>query len=315
MKHAVLLFAALLLAACSREHAPAWSGYAEGDYVYVAAPIAGTLAVLHVQAGQQVQRGRPLFDLDTQSERAARAEAQARLQAAQAQAANAGKGKRPPEIAVQEAQLASAREQLALAQREFDRRRSLVATGAVSREDFETARTQVEQAQSRVRESAASLQLALLPARPDERAAARAEVEAARQVLRQNQWREDQKLQAAPADALVSDTFFRAGEFVGAGQPVLSLLPPGAIKARFYVGEKELSSFALGQAVRLSCDGCGAPVDARVSFIATQPEYTPPVIYSNAQRNKLVFLLEARPADPKQAARLHPGQPLDVRKP
>ena len=154
---------------------------------------------------------------------------------------------------------------------------------------------------------------ARLPSRADERAAADAQVEAARQVVRQNAWREQQKRQEAPAEAVVSDTFFRPGEFVGAGQPVLSLLPPGNLKARFYVAERELARLAPGQAVQLSCDGCGAPVAARVSFIATQPEYTPPVIYSNAQRSKLVFLVEARPVNLADGARLKPGQPLDVR--
>lgn len=301
------------LAGCSRGREPAWSGYAEGDYVYVAAPLAGTLAVLRVEAGQQVRRGVPLFDLDAEPERAAREEAQARLAAARFQAANSGKGKRPPEIELQLAQLAQAREQLALAQREAARRGSLVGSGGVSREDFDAARTQLQQARARVQELAAAVQVARLPARSDERAAAEAQVTAAQQALRQTQWREQQKQQLAPADGVISDTFFRQGEFVAAGQPVLALLPPGAIKARFYVAETEVARIALGQAVRLSCDGCGAPIDAKVSFIATQPEYTPPVIYSNAQRNKLVFLVEARPASVAAAARLRPGQPLDVR--
>jgi HlyD family secretion protein len=94
----------------------------------------------------------------------------------------------------------------------------------------------------------------------------------------------------------------------------VALLPPGNIKARFYVPQAQLPSIALGQKVMLHCDGCGAPLEARVTRIATQPEYTPPVIYSNAQRAKLVFLVEAKPV-PAAATRLHPGQPLDVRGP
>ena len=91
-----------------------------------------------------------------------------------------------------------------------------------------------------------------------------------------------------------------------------ALLPPANVKARFYVPEPELASLRQGQAVLLSCDGCGAPIAARISYISPQPEYTPPVIYSNSQRARLVFLVEARP-DPAQATRLHPGQPLEVR--
>ena len=305
--------AAALLAACDRAPAPAWSGYAEGDYVYVAAPLAGTLASLQVQSGQQVARGDALFALEAQSEEAARAEAQARLAAARFQAADTDKGKRPAELAVQEAQLAQARAQLALARRELARKAPLADSGALSRLEVDAARTAADEAQARVRELEAALRVAHLPSRTDERAAADAQVEAARQALRQNEWREQQKRQAAPADGLVSDTFYRPGEFVLAGAPVLALLPRGNVKARFYVPEPELAGITPGQAVQLSCDGCGSPIEARVSFIATQPEYTPPVIYSNAQRSKLVFLVEARPASLADAARLRPGQPLDVR--
>ncbi len=308
-----VLALAMLLAGCHRAPERAWSGYAEGDYVYVAAPLAGTLTALQVRAGDQVVRGRPLFSLEAQAEQAARAEAQARLAAARSQAANTDKGKRPPEIAIQQAQVAQARAQLELARRDLARKASLVDSGAVSRADVDAARAAATEAASRLSEAEAALRLARLPSRSDERAAADAQVEAARQVLRQNEWREQQKQQAAPADGVVSDTFFRPGEFVAAGQPVLALLPPGQVKARFYVAEPELAALAPGQEVRVSCDGCGPPIAARISFIATQPEYTPPVIYSNAERAKLVFLVEARPVAAGDASRLRPGQPLEVR--
>ncbi|MEJ8839106.1 HlyD family secretion protein [Ramlibacter sp. AN1133] len=310
----VPLLLCALLAACSRSPAPQWSGYAEGDYVYVAAPLAGTLTSLQVRSGQQVARGDALFALEAQSEEAARAEAQARLAAARFQAANTDKGKRPQELAVQEAQLTQARAQLALARRELARKAPLADSGAVSRSEVDAARAAAEEAQARVNELEAALRVARLPSRTDERAAADAQVEAARQSLRQNEWREQQKRQAAPADGVVSDTFYRAGEFVPAGAPVLALLPRGNVKARFYIPEADLQGVALGQGVQLACDGCDRPIEARVSFIATQPEYTPPVIYSNAQRSKLVFLVEARPVNLADAARLRPGQPLDVRR-
>lgn len=112
--------------------------------------------------------------------------------------------------------------------------------------------------------------------------------------------------------ARVNDVFMRPGEWVPAGQPVLALLPPAQRKARFYVGQHEVGGLKPGDTVHLHCDGCGADIEARVSFIAAGPEYTPPVIYSNAQRGKLVFLVEARTVRPEDAERLRPGQPLDV---
>jgi HlyD family secretion protein len=307
----VLLVAAALAAGCGAPSQPAWSGYVEGDYVYVAAPIGGALTTLGVQRGQQVAKDALLFALDSAAERAAREEAAARAESAQAQAADTDKGRRREEIAVIQAQLAQARAQATLAGAELVRQQQLVTQGFVSASRLDDARTAAEQSRARVAELEAALRVARLPARSDERAAADALSEAARSALAQVQWREQQKQQRAPVDALVADTFFRVGEWVAPGQPVVSLLPAGAVHARFFVPEAELARIAPGQTVRLSCDGCGAPIAARIEFVATRAEYTPPVIYSNAQRSRLVFMVQARPAA-ADGARLKPGQPLDV---
>lgn len=300
------------LTACRAPAEPGWSGYAEGDYVYIAAPVAGSLKTLAVQAGQQVAEGAPLFTLDATPQQAARAEAQARVRVAEASADNVAKGRRPEEIAVIRAQLAQAQAQAARAEQEWQRQQALVAQDFISRSRLDDAATARAQARDRVAEVEASLRVATLPARADEREAAQAQVDAAKQAQAQLAWREQQSAQAAPAAGLVADTFWRVGEYVNAGQPVVSLLPPGARKARFYVPETELGQLGVGQPVSLHCDGCGGAIAAHITRIATQPEYTPPVIYSNVQRAKLVFLVEARP-DLKDAAKLHPGQPLDVR--
>ena len=298
------------LAACSQPKDAGWSGYADGDYVYVAAPIAGQLSVLGVLPGQQVKKGQLLFALDNEAEKAASEEATARLAAASYQAADTEKGKRELEVSVNQAQLAQARTQASLASNDLARKRELLARGFIAQAQVDEAQHTYAQAQAHVAELASAVQVARLPARSDEQLAAQAQVDAARQVLRQNDWRTQQKQQAAPVDAQVADTFFRAGEFVNAGQPVVSLLPAPNVKARFYVPETQIQQIALGGHVTLHCDGC-QPIAARVTFISTKPEYTPPVIYSNEQRAKLVFLVEAKPA-PTDAARLRPGQPLSV---
>jgi HlyD family secretion protein len=309
----IAALSAALLCACAKKNDAAWSGYVEGDYVYVAAPLSGALTQLAVQRGQQVAQGAPLFTLEDDNERAAREEAAARLASAKAQAADTEKGRRREEIAVTQAQLAQARALAEQATRELTRQQGLVAQGFVSPSHLDEARAAAEQARSRVAELAAALRVAQLPARVDERAAASAAAQAAQYALRQSQWRETQKQQSAPATGRVADTFFRVGEWVQAGQPVVALLPPGNRKARFFVPETEVGALAPGQAVTLHCDGCGAPILARIDFIATQAEYTPPVIYSNAQRARLVFMVEARP-DAKDGERLKPGQPIDVRR-
>ena len=142
-------------------------------------------------------------------------------------------------------------------------------------------------------------------------AAANAAVDAARASLAQAEWRLAQKTVAAPAAARVEDTLYRVGEWVAAGSPVVSLIEPAAVKLRFFVPETQVARVAPGQRVRATCDGCAAPVEATVRFVAREAEFTPPVIYSRGSREKLVFMVEAWPA-PAEAAKLRPGLPVDV---
>ena len=111
--------------------------------------------------------------------------------------------------------------------------------------------------------------------------------------------------------ALVYDTLFREGEYVAAGQPVVSLLPPANIKVRFFVPEAGYGALKAGQAVKVAISGQAAPLDARISYLSPQPEFTPPVLYNRENRSKLVFLAEAALSG-EVARDLHPGQPVDV---
>lgn len=312
MKRALLPLYAALLAGCGAKPEAGWTGYAEGEPVYVSSPVAGRLTVLSVRSGQAVTAGQPLFELDDTPELAADAEAQARSRSADATARDADKGRRTPEVAVTQSQLDQARAAERLAGIELARQQQLLAQGFIAPARVDEAATAQAQARARVAELEAALAVARLPARDDARAAARAQAEAAQNSRAQTAWRVAQKRQLAPAAARVQDIYLRPGEWVNAGQPVLALLPPTHRKARFYVPQSAVGSLRLDAPVQLRCDGCGAPIPARISFIANGPEYTPPVIYSNQQRDKLVFLIEARPEKPEDAERLHPGQPLDV---
>ncbi len=282
-------------------------GYVEGEYVYVGAPVAGRLETLQVARGDRVEAGAPLFALDRSSEQPARDDAAARLARAKASLADLRKGMRPSEIAAIEAQLAQAKAMLALSRTKLERRRPL--EDAVSLEDVEEASAEYERDQARVAELQAELETAQLGARADEIEAAEAEVGAAQAQLAQAEWRLGELSQAAPQAGLVVDTLYRAGEWVAAGAPVVSMLPPGNVKVRFFVPEPQLGAIEIGDEVQVGCDACAPGLIAEISFIAPEAEYTPPVIYSREMRAKLVYLVEAKPRQPDD---LRPGQPVDV---
>jgi len=302
----------LLVAACAKPPADVYPGYAEGENVRLSAPISGTLTKLLVQRGDTVAAAAPAFVLEQESERSARQEAESRVQQAQAQLANLKLGRRPEELQALRAQLSQAQAALKLSTNEFSRASQLVAEKFNSPATLDQARAAVERDQASVNEINAQLRLASQGSRQNEIAAAQQEVNAAKAQLAQAEWRVKQKTQRIPIAGDVVDLLYREGEWVPQGSPILSLLPPANVKARFFVPQPMLGQIALGQTVQLHCDGCPAPIAAKVSFIAREVEFTSPIIYSKENRAALVFMVEARPSA-EDARRLHPGQPLEVR--
>ncbi|HUD89404.1 MAG TPA: efflux RND transporter periplasmic adaptor subunit [Xanthobacteraceae bacterium] len=177
---------------------------------------------------------------------------------------------------LQQADLAQVKASLINAQQTFDRAEQLAKTGAGTQKDLDAATATLRDAQARLNSSQTRL--------------------ARRQVF-------------SPVDGAVQQIYYRPGEMVPASRPVVSLLPPGNIKVRFFVPETVLPSIAYGDTIKIGCDGCAGDLTARVSFIAKQSEFTPPVIYSLEERAKLVFLVEALPDKP---GALRVGQPIDV---
>lgn len=312
IKFPALLLCAALLAGCSEPHSGFYPGYAEADYVRLASPVAGTLARLHLRRGEQVPAQAPAFVLEQESERAARAESAARVERMAALVADLRKGRRPDEVAALQAQLAQAQAASQLSRANLARQQQLVASGFIAPTRIDEARAAAERDRARIGELQAQLRVARLGARSDEIRAAEQELAAAQAQLAQAEWKLDQKTVKVPAAAQVIDVLYREGEWVQAGSPVATLLPPQNIKARFFVPQAVASGLRLGQEVTLHCDGCAAPLPARISFISPSAEYTSPLIYSKENRASLVFMIEAQPSA-QDAARLHPGLPLDVR--
>ncbi len=301
-----------MLAGCDRTDNHQVQGYVEGEFVYVASPLAGSLEVLQVRRGAQVAAGDPLFALDDTQEKAARDEAQSRLVQARASLEDLKKGKRPSEIESIKAQLGQAQAALALSEKELARQEELVRSGASTPQDLDRARSAHDQNREKVVQLQADLQTAQLGARADQIAAAEANIQALEAALAAAQWALSQKRQTAPQAGEVFDTMYRQGEWVPAGRPVVALLPPANIKVRAFVPERQIQALHLGDSVQVIVDGLPGPLAGRISFISPHAEYTPPVIYSRENRAKLVFMIEVT-FDPQVAATLHPGQPVDVR--
>ncbi len=299
----VLIAAAFLawrLLAPSREP-PALSGYIEGETLFLAAPVAGTLTSLAAIEGQRVAGGAPLFTIDPATLSAQGEQARARI-------AEAG-----TQIAAAQATVQQAESEAAAAAADADKaKRDLNRLLAVRRIDpAAVAGKDVDAAQAALREANARLAAARdsAAARRSQVGAARAQQDQARGGAREVQIRVGQLSPSAPGPASVEDVFFRPGEWVAANQPVLALLPDSQVKVRFFVPEREVARYRPGRTIRFACDACPFGLSARITYVSPRPEFTPPIIYSRDSRDRLVFMVEARPDRPRQ---LMPGLPVDV---
>jgi HlyD family secretion protein len=165
---------------------------------------------------------------------------------------------------------------LANAKQTFERAQTLARNGSGTQKDFDAAQAALRESEARVKTS---------------------ETRLARRAI------------ASPVTGTVQQVYFRPGEVVTASKPIVAILPPGNMKVRFFVPQSVLPRIAYGDSVTVRCDGCSGDLSAKVSFISKTAEFTPPVIYSLEERSKLVFLIEALPAEP---ANLRVGQPVDV---
>jgi len=275
--------------------------------------LAGYLETLQAARGSRVAEGASVFSVAADPEQQGLREAEARESGAREKVRNLSEPRRPPEVATMEAQLHVAMASLQLSERQLQQQEALAAKGYISSARLDEVRA--ARARDAAQVDAARQQLATFRAtlgRVPEMRAAEADVEAARAQVAQKRWQVDKKAVAAPAAGEIADTYYRQGEWVPAGQPVVSLLPDSMRRIRFFVPETIVANLRPGRIVEAICDGCAGPIRGTVNFIAPQAEYTPPVIYSRGSREKLMFRVEAAPA-PEQAAALRPGLPVDVR--
>lgn len=234
-------------------------GYVEADYEYIAPTSSGILYSLNVHRGDYIQKGDQLFSLEDIELKAVIENARSEI--------------------IQDHAILVDRE------REYNRAKNLVATGAISRSEYDA------------KESLYSVSKAKL------------------KISKQNLLVAEKKLKdsapLAKQDSFVEDTFFIPGEFIPAGTSVVSLLSSKDIKIRFFVPQSQLTKFSQDKKIIVSCDGGKDPFTAKVSFISKEAEYTPPVIYSNEARQKMVFMIEAKPEDTNNSC-LHPGLPVNI---
>ncbi len=290
---------------------PVATGYVEGEFLLIAPVSVAQVNSVTVRRGDTVAAGAVLVRMEQRDAEIAQAQAEAALARAESELSDLKAGRRDAEIRVIEAELDSALAEARDAAREAQRLNDLLARRTVSQAQVDDAETRLNVAQARVAEVEANLAVARLPARDHQIAAAEAAVAVARASRDAAIWQRGKRELTAPAAGQVFEVFRREGEIAGPQAPVLSLLPEGGVLLRLYVPEDLIAGIAPGLALSVACDNCPPGTTATVTYVSQSPEFTPPVIYSLENRQKLVYLVEARPD--ANAVALKPGQIVDVR--
>jgi len=299
---------ALVIPGFGATEPPGYNGYVEARYVYASSTTAGPIETMSVREGDAVLAGDLLFRLRSEQQIALLSGAEARVAAAEAGLKNLTTGSRADELDVIQASLQKAQADMSLAKDSATRSERLFAEGLVPQSKLDQDRATLASAEAAVRQLEAQLKVAGLPARTEQQVQAEANLAAAHADAEKANADLADRTITAPAAGRIERVFFDAGEIVAAGTPVISILPEGALKVKFYVPEAARAGFALGDQVAVSCDGCPDGLSAKVSFFASDPQFTPPVIYSRDERQRLSYLIEAT----LDGASLHPGQPVTV---
>ena len=287
-------------------------GYVEGETSLMAPPVAGQLLERPVDRGGHVKKGDRLFVIDPTLAKSEVARTEAALAEARARHENMLTGKRPEEQDVVRAQRREIEANLAMAETELKRQVELLPRGFTTRQAYDQAESQVNQLRARLASLAAQERVGDLAARQSEITAAAALIGQNEANLEQARKRLADLMPVAPEDALVENTFFNVGEWVPAGTPVVSLLPASRVKLRFFVPEEDVARARIGRTVSFTCDGCPPELKATITYVSPRAEYTPPIIYSQSARTKLVFMIEARPGSVPATIALAPGLPVSV---
>lgn len=298
-----------IICGCGNENSRVWQGYVEADMIYISSENGGIITKEYVDRGDRIKPGDKLFQLDAGEYLAICAEAEATLAKTKAELEDLRKGARDEEISQIKAAISKLEAVSALSDIEHERTKGLHGKNAVSRKEYDTAKWNSERDRRALDEARESLSVAMLPARKDRINAAEKAVAAAEESLNAAKWHLAQKTVDAQNSARVFDVFLRKGEYAAPGSPVMALIPDENIKVRFFVKYEEACKLKTGDRVEFSSDKKYA---AHVTYISQKPEYTPPVIYSQDNTSKLVFMIEAKP-ESKDAPLLNPGLPVLVK--
>jgi len=272
--------------------------------------VGGRIAEMPIEEGAQVKRGETLAVLDKSSIDSSVAQSEAQVAQARAELLKLERGSRAQDVTQAQARLAAAQAAANDAQRDYDRRKDLVAPGAISRDVWDATLAARDRASAQLAEARAALSLVRQGPRAEDIEAGRAALKAAEAArARIGTDLGDTKL-AASVDGTVVTRAREPGAIVQPGETVFTLAIDRPLRVRAYVAEGDLSRVASGMKVTVKADGNLKSYTGTIGYISPRAEFTPKSVETADLRTDLVYRLRILIDDPDGA--LRQGQPVTV---
>lgn len=287
------------------------SGNIEAHESVVSFKVQGRIVKLPVQEGQYVKQGDPLAQLDDDDYRQQVSVDEATVDTRDAELQLAIAGSRVQEIEAAKQTLIDARADLELKRTEFRRRQALLAEEGVSREDVDSAATQLKRAQATYERVKHTHDQIVEGTRKEEIAVRQAHLELAREALKMSRVKLAYTVLAAPVSGVVVVRQAELGEVVAPGTPVVTIADMDHLWVRGYLNETDLGRIRWGQPATVHTDTYPDKVyRGRVSFISSQAEFTPKSVETYKERVTLVYRIKIDLDNPNYE--LKPGMPAEA---
>ncbi len=287
------------------------SGNIEAHESVLSFQVPGRIVDLVADEGKWVEKDAILARLDDTDYRQQVSQDRAVLEVARAQLALALAGTRRQQL--EAGRQATIDAQAELTQRRLDLRRAreMLRENAISQDRYDQAETAAKRAQAGYEQAVQNYNQALEGTRKEDIDIARANQNSAEQALRLAEIQLDHTTLRAPCDGVVTVRQSELGEVVAAGSPVMTVADLDNIWLRAYLSETDLGRVRWGQAAAVRTDTFpGKSYSGRVSFIASEAEFTPKSVETHKERVTLVYRIKIDLANPNHE--LKPGMPADV---
>lgn len=271
----------------------------------------GRIASMNFDEGDRVRKGQLMATLDTALLQDRIRSATAGMEAARAEMSRVKNGNRPEEIAIARSDVQRRQSALTEAAREYDRRRQLVESGAVSRADFEASRRRFDQARADLEAGRQNLKLLRSGSRQEDVRLSEAAASSAQAELAEARTRMGKSELIAPSDGVVTSRIEEPGAIAGAGAPVYRLTIDRPVHVRAYAAETALTYLKPGTQVSVHADGTDKSWSGKIGYVSPKAEFTPKTVQTQDMRTDLVYRFRVVVDNPDGG--LRQGQPVTVR--